>query len=59
MERSIPKNQGNWVQVCVNSGLSTETCHTYESTGSDMSVSLPAGIVSCQYRICQYRQQAN
>ncbi len=39
---NIPKNQGKWVQVCVNSGLSTENCHTYDSTGSDMSVSLPA-----------------
>jgi len=39
----IPKNQGKWVQVCVNSGqLSTDNCHTYEITGSDMSVSLSA-----------------
>ena len=40
---NIPKNQGKWVQVCVNSGnASTDTCHTYETTGSDMSVSLSA-----------------
>jgi hypothetical protein len=40
---SIPKNQGKWVQVCVNSGqFSTDNCHTYEITGSDMSVSLSA-----------------
>ena len=40
---NIPKNQGKWVQVCVNSGnASTDTCHTYEITGSDMSVSLSA-----------------
>ena len=40
---NIPKNQGKWVQVCVNSGqLSTDNCHTYEITGSDMSVSLSA-----------------
>jgi len=40
---NIPKNQGKWVQVCVDSGSgSTENCHTYDSTGSDMSVSLPA-----------------
>jgi hypothetical protein len=38
---NIPKHQGKWVQVCVNSGLG-ENCHTYDSTGSDMSVSLPA-----------------
>ena len=31
---NIPKNQGKWVQVCVNSGnLSTDNCHTYETTG--------------------------
>jgi hypothetical protein len=40
---NIPKNQGKWVQVCVNSGqLSTDNCHTYEIIGSDMSVSLSA-----------------
>jgi hypothetical protein len=40
---NIPKNQGKWVQVCVNSGqLSTDNCHTYEITGNDMSVSLSA-----------------
>jgi hypothetical protein len=40
---NIPKNRGKWVQVCVNSGqLSTDNCHTYEITGSDMSVSLSA-----------------
>jgi hypothetical protein len=40
---NIPKNQGKWVQVCVNSGKhSVDTCHTYETTGSDMSVSLSA-----------------
>src|SRR5215471_16220600 len=40
---NIPKNQGKWVQVCVNSGqLSTDNCHTYEITGSDMTVSLAA-----------------
>jgi hypothetical protein len=40
---NIPKNQGKWVQVCVNSGQpSTDNCQTYEITGSDMSVSLSA-----------------
>jgi hypothetical protein len=40
---NIPKNRGKWVQVCVNSGrLSTDNCHTYEITGSNMSVSLSA-----------------
>ena len=40
---NIAKNQGKWVQVCVNSGNdSTDNCHTYETTGSDMSVSLSA-----------------
>jgi hypothetical protein len=40
---NIPKNQGKWVQVCVNSGqLTTDNCHTYEITGSDMTVSLSA-----------------
>jgi hypothetical protein len=38
---NIPKNQGNSVQVCVNSGsLSHDNCRTYETTGRDMSVSL-------------------
>src|SRR6201998_4428283 len=37
----IPQHQGNWVQVCVNSGiLSHAYCHWYEATGKDMSVSL-------------------
>jgi hypothetical protein len=37
----IPKDQGKWAQVCVNSGnRSVDRCHTYEITGSDMSVSL-------------------
>lgn len=40
---NISKDQGKWVQVCVNSGkLSADRCHTYEITGSDMSVSLSA-----------------
>ncbi len=40
---NIPPNQGNSVQVCVNSGaLSEENCHIYKTTGSSMSVSLPA-----------------
>lgn len=40
---NIPPNQGNSVQVCVNSGaLSEENCHIYKTTGSAMSVSLPA-----------------
>jgi hypothetical protein len=40
---NIPKNQGNSVEVCVNSGtLSHDNCRTYETTGKDMSVSLPA-----------------
>jgi hypothetical protein len=39
----IPKNQGKSVRVCVNSeDLSADNCHTYETTGSDMSVSLSA-----------------
>lgn len=38
---NIPRNQGKWVQVCVNSSnRSTDKCHTYETTGSNMSVSL-------------------
>ena len=40
---NVPPNQGNSVQVCVNSGaLSQENCHIYKTTGSAMSVSLPA-----------------
>src|SRR5262245_3726202 len=40
---NIPKDQGKWIQVCVNSGnRSVDTCHTYETTGSEMSVSLSA-----------------
>ena len=40
---NIAKNQGKWVRVCVNSGNdSTDNCHTYETTGTDMSVSLSA-----------------
>jgi len=40
---SIPPNQGNSVQVCVNSGaVSEENCHIYKTTGSSMSVALPA-----------------
>jgi hypothetical protein len=40
---NIPKNQGYSVQVCVNSGtFSHDNCRTYETTGNDMSVSLPA-----------------
>jgi hypothetical protein len=39
----IPKNQGKSVRVCVNSeDLSADICHTYQTTGSDMSVSLSA-----------------
>jgi hypothetical protein len=40
---NIPQNQGKSVQVCVKPGnLSIKNCRTYETTGSDMSVSLPA-----------------
>jgi hypothetical protein len=40
---NVPPNQGNSVQVCVNSGaLSQENCHIYRTTGSAMSVALPA-----------------
>lgn len=40
---NIPENQGKSVQVCVKPGnLSVKNCHTYKTTGSDMSVSLPA-----------------
>ena len=40
---NIPENQGKSVKVCVKPGnLSVNKCHTYETTGSDMSVSLPA-----------------
>jgi hypothetical protein len=39
---NIPENQGKSVQVCVKSGnLSIKNCRTYETTGNDMSVSLP------------------
>jgi len=38
---TIPPNQGNSVLVCVNSeNSSQQTCHTYNTTGTDMSVSL-------------------
>jgi len=38
---NIPENEGKLVQVCVKSGnLSVKNCHTYETTGNDMSVSL-------------------
>ena len=44
---NIPKNQGNSVRVCVNSGtLSHDNCRTYETTGREMSVSLPASPTS-------------
>jgi hypothetical protein len=40
---NIPENQGKSVQVCVKPGnLSIHNCHRYKTTGSDMSVSLPA-----------------
>jgi hypothetical protein len=42
----IPSNQGSWVRVCVNSDSSSgENCNTYNTAGSDMSVSLspPSG----------------
>jgi hypothetical protein len=40
---NIPPNQGNSVQVCVNSGaLSQENCHTYKVSGANMAVALPA-----------------
>jgi hypothetical protein len=40
---NIPENQGKSVQVCVKPvNLSVKNCHTYKTTGSDMSVSLPA-----------------
>jgi hypothetical protein len=38
---NIPPNQGNWVRACVNSENSSgENCNTYNTTGTDMSVSL-------------------
>jgi hypothetical protein len=44
---SVPKDQGKWVQVCVNSGnRSLDTCHTYETTGSDMSLKIGLAICS-------------
>lgn len=40
---NIPENQGKSVQVCVKPGnLSVKNCHTYETRGSDLSVSLAA-----------------
>jgi hypothetical protein len=40
---NIPENQGKSIKVCVKPGnLSVSNCRTYETTGSDMSVSLPA-----------------
>jgi hypothetical protein len=40
---NIPENQGKSVQVCVKPGnLSVKNCHTYKTTGNDMSVSLRA-----------------
>jgi len=40
---SIPKNQGKSIRVCVNSeDFSADNCHTYQATGSNMSVSLSA-----------------
>jgi hypothetical protein len=40
---NIPENQGKSVQVCVKPrNLSVNNCHTYETTGNDMSVSLSA-----------------
>src|SRR5215467_14198639 len=40
---NISKKQGQWVQVCVNSGqLTTDNCHTNENTGSNKTVSLSA-----------------
>jgi len=39
----LPKDQGKSVLVCDNSeDFSPDNCHTYQATGSDMSVSLPA-----------------
>ena len=43
---NIPSNQGSWVRVCVNSDNSSgENCNTYNTSGTDMSVSLsrPSG----------------
>ena len=38
---NIPANQGNWVRMCVNSPNSSAiTCNTYNTTGTNMSVSL-------------------
>ena len=40
---NIPSNQGNSVLVCINSANSSgQNCHTYNTTGTDMSVSLSA-----------------
>jgi hypothetical protein len=43
---NVPSNQGSSVRVCVNSDCSSgENCNTYDTTGTDMSVSLspPSG----------------
>ena len=38
---NIPSSQGSWVRVCVNSDNSSgENCNTYNTTGTDMSISL-------------------
>jgi hypothetical protein len=38
---NIPSNEGNWVRVCVSSqNSSAQNCNTYNTTGTDMSVSL-------------------
>ncbi len=38
---NIPSNQGSWVRVCVNSDTSSgENCNTYNTSGTDISVSL-------------------
>ena len=40
---NIPPNQGNSVQVCVNSGAqSEENCHTYKASGANMTVAIQA-----------------
>jgi hypothetical protein len=39
---SIPPNQGNSVAVCVGQGLIGANCHTFSTTGGDMSVSMGA-----------------
>ena len=43
---NMPSSQGSWVRVCVNSDNSSgENCNTYNTSGTDMSVSLspPSG----------------